>query len=306
MASEEVVAGNTSGAPSAKTQGKSATGKAELEGSADAADKTQAPQKVPLRPKDIPRKLKAGQRWNGRVAGLSLADYRELKWGMEAGWSQVKHRAPKYSVKQQLPILKAASTNTILPIQPHKSFDAINRAGCSWTMSYAGLVPWNVLERSPGPTEYKVKSTMDPRKHPTLSKSCGATFGRDTLAARDETSPAPGDYDVGAFEKSSVYKKKPKWTIEGRESWAPRSEAPGPGCGEYYYTHTTRLGKITPFKYTVAGKLEPSEIPMGERRTVKPGPDHYKPPGHIDCKNNHVAKHKPPVWSLSREPRGLL
>lgn len=248
-------------------------------------------------------RMKPGQRWNGRLSGLNLQEYRELKWGTEAGWGQVCPRSSKYSVRGKLPGFKSASTNCLLPIEPHLAFDATRPKGPSATIGNMHMITND--QRSPGPAQYDIKSTMDPRKHPTLAKTCGATFGRERLRAVDEPSPAPGDYSVDNFERSSAIVTKPKWPIQGREAWREPTAAPGPGVGEYKFENTTRVGKITTNKFTIQSKCEPPLIPLGERRVPKPGPDHYKPPGHIDCKNNHCASNKPPIWSLSREPRGL-
>merc|ERR1719491_776204 len=184
----------------------------------------------------------------------------------------------------------------------HRSLSCTLPVAPSHSMGMQSFQP--PLEKSPGPMEYKMKSTMDPNSHPTAPKHTGPRFGTEILLASDGTGlPGPGEYDVhNTFINSSAVKKRPNFTIQGREAWRPRTEAPGPGIGAYDYDQATRVGKITPIHWTAQGKTEPLAKPRGERRYISPGPAHYDCPG-AGSRNEKVNKEKEPQFKFGTESR---
>jgi len=259
-------------------------------------------------PRKAIKKRVPGSRWDGRVAGMSVQEYRELKWSTDAGFRKIQSKGsgPSYSIRPTLPTmvdLQKRSTN-FQTGDVYKSMAATLPIAPSWS---CGMKDFKASEeKSPGPTEYRIKSTMDPNSHPTCSKHTGPRFGTETLLASDGSGlPGPGEYDVMKFEKSSVISTKPKYTIQGREAWRAPTAAPGPGIGEYKYEQAMRYGKNTPIHWSMQGKTEPLAKPRGSRRYISPGPPHYNPPG-AGAKNEKVNKNKEPVWKFGTEHRGLV
>merc|ERR1712070_674082 len=117
---------------------------------------------------------------------------------------------------------------------------------------------------------------------------------------------------------SSTIKKSRVVVIQGREAWRPRTEAPGPGVGEYKYEQANRNGKLTPLRFTIQGRNEPSPDGKSKRLTSidpGPGPPHYfrssgcaekgdkkQPvPGstwHLPQKNYNPTKLQAPIWKF--------
>jgi len=244
-------------------------------------------------------------KWDGRVAGMTVKEYRERKWGIDACYAKVERRGPCFSMRPSLPptFAKRAqiadscrdifrSFSATLPTAPSSSFG----------------VQFFVAEKetSQGPAEYPIKHTMDPEGHPTLTKSRGARFGSEVLEPRDPPGPAPGQYEVDdAVVHSSAIKKPPNFTIQGREAWRPPTTAPGPGVGEYPGLEgAMKNGKLTPIQWNMQGRTEPLKRPLGQRQHSTPGPPHYDRPGAWPDKVN-PNKQCPPNWKFGSESRGL-
>lgn len=226
-----------------------------------------------------------------------------MKWGIDAAFGKVNRGGPSFTCRPKPPIKSPSTNDTMLTLDVFSAFNASKRVGPSYSV---GMLPMpGVCERSKGPAEYKIKSTMDPRSHPTIPKHTGAKMGSETLLVKDEERPAPGQYDHEAFKRSGTIPQAPRWTTQGREAFVDRAEAPDPGPGEYPVEHGSRLGKHTPITWTMQGKTEPLAQPRGSRLYPNPGPPHYNPPG-AGAKNDHCATHRPPKWRLGSEPRGLL
>lgn len=250
------------------------------------------------------KKRNPANKWDGRVAGMSLKEYRDRKWSVDACYAKVERRGPAFSIRRPLPSfldLNKKSTNFSVG-DVATAFDKTLRSSPSFTMGVQYSVMGNP-ERSQGPAEYKIKSTMDPDGHPTVPKQAGARFGSEVLQPRDPPGPAPGDYDPDAIDNSSTLKRPPNFTIQGREAWRPPTEAPGPGVGEYDVSKAMRTGKITTVHWTAQGKTEPIDPPLGQRQYETPGCAHYKTP-HAFA-NNHPMKHQAAKWKFGSEPRGL-
>jgi len=255
-------------------------------------------------------KQKKSIAWDGRATGISLQEYKERKWSMDACFNRTVRAPPGYTMRPMVSfgsMLNNKGGNGVHQRgDVHKALHATKYRGPSFSMGALPLL--DEKGKSPGPAEYKVKSTMDPNSHPVHSKALGARFGTEQLECADSTSvPGPGQYDLEGYENSSVYAKKPNWVIEGREAWNDKTAAPNPGPGEYQYFHTMRNGKITNPRYTAQGKTMPIEPPRGvERLSPVPPPGSYNPPANPGCKNHHVDRHKPPEFSVPRESRGLI
>jgi len=244
---------------------------------------------------------KPGTKWDGRVSGLSLKEYREMKWGTDAAWKSVQRGGPKYSLRPMLQDKSRVATSPSLLLQPAQAFDRTKCLGPSFSMG-ALPMPGVAPERSPG-IAYNVPSTMDPKRHPTIPKHTGGRIGTEMLSIKEEDGPAPGDYDAQAFFKSARSKSAPKFTVPGREAWLPRPVAPDPGPGEYQTDHCSRTGKNTPIRWTAQGKTEPLAQPRGSRLSVNPGPGQYPVPG-FGSKNEDIAVHRSPKWRFGSEQRG--
>lgn len=259
----------------------------------------------------VPRRkvgLKPGTRWDGRVSNLSLKDYRELKWNLDAAYAKVERRGPSYTCRAYCP-MKSKSSPVFQRGDPVKAMDAARPRPASCVFGVTTIA--QEITRSPGPAQYSVRSTMDPNPHPMLKKSCGAKFGTEVLNATDEPSPAPGDYEVIAtFKKSGACPKPPNYTVQGREAWFDPTAAPGPGVGDYPgLEHCQRHGKNTPITWTLQGKTEPIEPARGERKNETPGPPHYNCPGAgLSCKNEVASstKRRSAAWKQGSESRGLV
>jgi len=247
------------------------------------------------------KKRNPNGKWDGRVSGMSLQEYRERKWSVDACYAKIERRGPKFSMRPMLPSTFTKKNNNFQVGDVFRGFDATMKGSPSFSMGVQYFNP--PVDTSQGPAEYAIKSTMDPSQHPTIGKNCGARFGSEVLEPRDPTGPAPGDYDPNAVIHSSTLKKPPNFTIQGREAWAPRSTAPGPGVGEYPYEHCTRVGKLTPIHYGIQGKTEPLERPLGERQYQRPGPSHYNCPGAGGKTDGYKAQ--APNWKFGSESRGL-
>lgn len=284
----------------------------------------EALEKVPKAKK--PSKRIPGGGWDGRVSGLSLAEYREVKWGVESGHRMTaKRSSPAYSMRA-LPQPGTNKRNTNFQVgDPHKASNAVKPSPPNYSMGTTGLDLH--VERSQGPLAYGFKSTMDPRQHPTHSKSClGFNFerdktGRDEIQVRSRGTPGPGEYPlegcVGSgskhrpardirFQNSSM-KSAASFTTQGREAWRAPSAPPGPGIGEYDYSKAMRTGKIDSTKWSMPGKGEPLEFPLGERRYERPGPDSYDIPTTEKSRNHDVSSSKPrsSKYRFNSEPRGI-
>eukprot|EP00928_Gymnodinium_smaydae_P070044 TRINITY_DN53986_c0_g1_i1.p1 TRINITY_DN53986_c0_g1~~TRINITY_DN53986_c0_g1_i1.p1 ORF type:complete len:304 (-),score=53.02 TRINITY_DN53986_c0_g1_i1:119-973(-) len=256
------------------------------------------------------RKPPPGAKWDGRVSTLSLTEFRDRRWSLDAGFGKTMRGGASYTMRPMLPnpMFKSRSNSnpTFQKGDVHKSFKAASATAPCWSMGKSSFA--EPKSKSPGPAEYQIKSTMDPESHPTLDKHQGARFSSGTLKAADDFQPpGPGEYSLEGFEASSVMHKKPTWSLGGREAWNERFKEPMPDPGEYDPSAALRNGKKTPITWNMQGKTLPIEPARGmERQCPVPPPWHYDPPGAPDCRNHHCEKPKPPKWPMMREPRGLL
>lgn len=276
-----------------------------------------------------PKKRIAGLAWNGRVTGMSLQEYRERKWSVDACYAKVERRGASFSMRTQLPSHLGKKTgHQDLFLDVLRSYNSTLTSVPSYSCALQHH-PVN-SHAVPGPGEYNINSCMDPNKHPSIPKHTGPRFGSEVLNPKDPTGPAPGDYDPGAIVHSSTIKKMPTPVIQGREAWRPRTEAPGPGVGEYKYEQAMRTGKLTPLQYSISRRNDP--LPDGpckfgcckglRAQDIGPGAPHYfrcigccdkdqkeQPvPGsiwHPTKLNYNPTKHKAPIWKFGSEPRGL-
>merc|ERR1712039_919074 len=216
---------------------------------------------------------------------------------------------PSYTCRPAPPLRSRSAYDVLLPIDPATSY---NKTAIHQVPSYSlgRDTIGEAKERSQGPAQYRIKSSIDFGNHPTLSKDGGRhgmRFGTEKLLVNDEAQPAPGDYDTSGYEKTGRYKKMPNYSIEGREAWRDPTAAPGPGVGEYKYEQAMRTGKLHPTKWTMQGKTEPIDPPRGSRRYIPPGPPDYNTIG-AGAKNPHVNSQttRPPNYGTSRDHRGLL
>lgn len=181
------------------------------------------------------KKRNPAQKWDGRVQGMTLQEYRDRKWSVDACYAKIERRGPAFSIRRQLPSyldLGKKPTNFCVG-DVVSALDKTLRSSASYSMGM-NLGHMEPDHPGQGPAEYRIPSTMDPVPHPTCKgKNCGARFGAEVLQPRDPPGPAPGDYDPDAIDHSSTLKRQPKFTIQGRESWKPPTAPPGPGVGEY-------------------------------------------------------------------------
>merc|ERR1719159_1706356 len=108
--------------------------------------------------------------------------------------------------------------------------------------------PVTEFDKSLGPAEYNIISTMRTGKHPTLEKKSGQTYSWGTQQLErpprwKNTNPGPGNYEDKAFEKSSFRRASIKYTIQGREAWKDYDKQVGPGVGTYNVGEVMRTGK---------------------------------------------------------------
>lgn len=252
------------------------------------------------------RKGKRKGKWNGRVTDLTMNEYRSMKWGLDAGYraSLRVGQRPKWSFRPSLTKPLRSNSDGMLDTDPSKAYDACYGSAPKFSIGKTLIGAKDPLADNPGP-HYLVPSTMDPKGHPTIWKNAGCRFGSETLQVNDEDGPAPGQYKQEAFKQSGQIRRAPVYTCQGREAWREPVAAPTPVPGEYRVEKTTRVGKITPYRFTMYGRLDPLEPARGERATIKPGPGHYKLPDLSD-RNAYPDKEKPAQWKFGQEPRGLL
>lgn len=262
-----------------------------------------------LRPSK-PKKRTPGTTWDGRVAGMSLKEYREKKWSLDANYAKVERRGPSFTCRAALHARPPRTLSTFQVGEVHESFKNVHGKTPMWSM---GCLPiFAPKDKSPGPSEYLLPNSMDSKPHPMLKKHCGPRFGTERLLHRDEPLPGPGEYDVSCFKQGGTCKRVANYTIQGREAWQERSAAPDPGPGEYAVEGIMRHGKETPIHWNMQGKTEPLAVPRGARRVIGPGAPHYNPPGAGmeasiggKWKNEHTTRQRPPLWKLGTEVRGL-
>ncbi|CAJ1339300.1 unnamed protein product [Effrenium voratum] len=258
-------------------------------------------------PSSFRESLRKGQRkgkWNGRVTDLTMKEYRDMKWGMDAGYRAALRVGPKWSFRGSLSKPLRMNSDGMLDTNVAKAYDACYNSAPKVTFGKTLIGVKDPLADNPGP-QYLVPSTMQTSGHPTIWKHAGFKFGSETLQVTDEDGPAPGQYDQDAFKYSGQIRRAPTYTTQGREAWRDPVAPTGPVPGEYNVEKATRVGKITPNKWSMRGKIEPLVPPRGERAVVKPGPGHYKLPNLSD-KIAYPDKEKPPNWKFAQDPRGLL
>lgn len=206
------------------------------------------------------RRRKPGATWDGRVAGMSLQEYREKKWSIDACYAKLERRGPAYSCRRPCLKKSQSSSGPVLPIDPTKSFDAVKGISPSYSMGRISIC--KEPDRTPGPQHYNPPGAFGTNGHPTMKQDRGFQFGRERLLINDEPSPAPGDYSLDGFEKLGTYKRMPKLPIQGREAWRESStQLPGPEQGEYKFDNVTRHGKDTPINYSMGGRIDGNEPP---------------------------------------------
>lgn len=253
------------------------------------------------------KKRNPNSKWDGRVAGMSVKEYRDRKWSVDAAYAKVERRGPAWSIRRPLPNFLGKRNTNFAVGDVIKSLKYTQRSVPEFTM---GIQPFQPApEKTQGPAEYRIPSTMDPIRHPAIPKHTGPRFGSETLNPRDPQGPAPGDYNPDAIVHSSTLKRPPNFTIQGREAWKPPTTAPGPGVGEFPgLEKALRTGKITPIKWTMQGKTEPLDPPLGSAQYETPSPAHYHGPGAgvawpMHKKNPNI--HWAPIWKMGSESRGL-
>mmetsp|Transcript_53476 Transcript_53476/g.106447 ORF Transcript_53476/g.106447 Transcript_53476/m.106447 type:complete len:394 (+) Transcript_53476:77-1258(+) len=216
------------------------------------------------------RRKQLGATWDGRVAGMSLQEYRERKWSVDACYAKLERRGPSYSCRRPCLKKSQSSSGPILPIDVFKSFDAAKGRSASYSMGRISIA--TEPDRTPGPQHYNPTGIIGTGSHPTIPKTRGFQFGRERLLVNDDPSPAPGDYSLEGFEKLGRYKRMPKLPIQGREAWRESAtQLPGPEQGEYKFDNATRYGKDTPIRWKMQGRTEGSEPPtsMAHRQLRK-------------------------------------
>lgn len=259
-------------------------------------------------------KRKAGSKWDGKVSQLSLKEYREMKWGVDAGFNRTNRIGPHFSMRPQVNFGSLLQRSSYLPpdktvfvgCDVHKSLEKVRYIGPSFSM---GSLP-TVFEKdkSPGPAEYALATTLNTGidNKPWIERE-SSIVKKSVPAPPPAKSPGPGEYELDRYENNSVYRKLPNWTCTGREAWAARKGAQGPSPGEYDISKVMKNGKICPPTYTCQGKTEPIQPPRGAERVCgTPAPWTYDPPGAPNCLSPHCAKTRPPHWPMQKEPRGLL
>lgn len=247
------------------------------------------------------RRRKPGAKWDGRVSDLSLKEFRERKWGIDAAFGKTSRGGPAYSFRPAIPLRSKSTTNTILPVDPVAAFNAIQRKDPSYSMGAKEILQEKELTMGPG--KYKIPSSLDRKGNPQYAKHTGVKFGTERLVTTEEGTPAPGDYDHEAFVNMARIKNCPAYTAPGREAWKEPTLPPNPGPGEYKFDHCDRAGKRASVEWTAQGKTEPLEKPRGSRRYINPGPPHYNPPGA--GASMETIKPKAQSFRFGYEPRGL-
>jgi len=247
--------------------------------------------------------------WDGKVAGMTLKEYKERKWSVDACYSKIQRGGPSFSMRPGRMVCPASFVKKNKNFQVGDVFRSM-RATLPEAPSYGMGVQTmcqGEKERSQGPAEYGFKSVMDPSKHPTVAKNTGARFGSETLNPKDESMPAPGNYDVECYVNTSSVKRMPTYICGGREAWAPRSQAPQAELGEYHtkaFEGSMKHGKLTPLMYNMQGKSFPLDPPLGQRSHQTPAAPHYGNPGAWPEK---VNPNKPSsiCFKVGSESRGL-
>jgi len=250
------------------------------------------------------RKKNPNAKWDGKVAGMTLGEYRARKWSVDACFGKVQRGGPSYSMRPSLPSSFFKKNNNFQVGDVFRGMRATQPEGPSFSMGVAEMNGY-ARDLSQGPAEYQIASCMDPVKHPTITKNTGARFGSECLEPRDPgKNPAPGDYDANAVNHSSHIKKAANYTMQGREAWAPRTTAAGPGVGEYPgMMKAMRTGKLSPLTWNMQGKTAPLDPPLGSRQYPSPAPCHYKCPGAGG--STDIYKSQAPNWVFGKESRGL-
>eukprot|EP00927_Polykrikos_kofoidii_P038584 TRINITY_DN32999_c0_g1_i1.p1 TRINITY_DN32999_c0_g1~~TRINITY_DN32999_c0_g1_i1.p1 ORF type:complete len:315 (+),score=44.21 TRINITY_DN32999_c0_g1_i1:93-1037(+) len=262
------------------------------------------------------KKRKPGSRWDGRYSSLNLQEYRELKWGVDNGYARTTKGSPLFTMRGALPnpslpdpkdVKYKPERKVFVRGDLHQSMTSVKYTGPSYSMGCLPVISFKPMDKSPGPAQYKIQSCMDPVRHPTNKKDCGVRFGSGTLTASDPgpVLPGPGQYECTGFERSSVQKKSPQYTVQGREAWFAKTAPPGPGVGEYDVFKAMRTGKISSIEWTAQGKTMPIEPARGhERQCENPPPNAYNPPTFPTGKNPN--KPYEPTYSFAKEARGLI
>eukprot|EP00913_Durusdinium_trenchii_P019053 g17907.t1 len=210
-----------------------------------------------------------------------MNEYRSMKWGLDAGYRASLRVGPKWSFRPSLTKPLRSNSDGMLDTDPSKAYDACYGSAPKFSIGKTLIGAKDPLADNPGP-HYLVPSTMDPKGHPTIWKNAGCRFGSETLQVNDEERGVahPRRACAWAVQAGGLQAEWPD--PEGTGAWREPVAAPTPVPGEYRVEKTTRVGKITPYRFTMYGRLDPLEPARGERATIKPGPGHYKLPDLSD------------------------
>lgn len=247
-------------------------------------------------------KRKPGARWDGRVSSLTLEEYRSLKWSKEASMRFSVKQGPSYTIRGLLPTRIRSMPNLQRLTDVCKALDMVKPKAPTFTMGLSLIGGFE--DQSPGPLQYKVPSTMDPKPHPTIRKSTGPRFGGEAPLCNDEERPGPGQYSTENYQATGRVKRCASYTIQGREAWFPSTAPPAPGVGEYKVAGLTNKGAVTSSKWTMCTKGSSGDQ-MASAAVVFPGPAHYNVPG-AGSRNKYVAAQRPVAWKWGTDERGLI
>jgi len=249
--------------------------------------------------------------WDGKVAGMTLKEYKARKWSVDACYSKIQRGGPSFSMRPGRMVCPASFVKKNKNFQVgdvFRSMRATQPEAPSCSMGVQVMAGWCEKERSQGPAEYGFKSSLDPSTHPTFPKNRGARFGSENLEPRDPGSfPAPGNYDVECYVNTSSVKRAPSYICGGREAWAPRSQKPSAEAGEYHtkaFEGSMKHGKLTPLQFNMQGKTYALDPPLGQRSHQTPAAPHYGNPGAWPEKVN-PNKPNPICFKQGSESRGL-
>ncbi|CAJ1405202.1 unnamed protein product [Effrenium voratum] len=128
-------------------------------------------------PSSFRESLRKGQRkgkWNGRVTDLTMKEYRDMKWGMDAGYRAALRVGPKWSFRGSLSKPLRMNSDGMLDTNVAKAYDACYNSAPKVTFGKTLIGVKDPLADNPGP-QYLVPSTMQTSGHPTIWKHAGAS-----------------------------------------------------------------------------------------------------------------------------------
>lgn len=162
-----------------------------------------------------------------RKKTVSLAEYREKHWGIDAQWRQMQKSSPSFSMRPK------TTFGTMLANKQQTSgykgdlgreFAFTKRKSPTFSMGARPLGHCFEMT-SPGPCEYQTLGrnglgVLDPQNpHPGFPKIPGGRFGASPGAGSvnviPEKCPGPGDFEIKNYVSSLDGKKPPHYTIRG-------------------------------------------------------------------------------------------